>query len=305
MNVDIGATMPKLEITTMIGCPLMCTFCPQDQLNRSYRDPVRKLTVSTFETVLSKLTPDYEIIFAGYTEPWANPLCNEFVKIALERKFKISIYTTLYNIDLVRAEELAHILESNYRLVKDFWIHLPDRQNNMRGFKYSPEYDQVLQRMLRLRHIRVSSMTMDADSLPHPMITTNVKPVNWYLHTRADNLNQADIGTQPVHQPPKYEYIVECTRDAELKSNILLPNGDVMLCCMDYGLKHRLGNLLESSLDQVLNGPERNRVLELSNQLGFTDQLLCKSCNDAFCHTPWNNKKVHEMVLIKDPEFRL
>jgi len=25
--------------------------------------------------------------------------------------------------------------------------------------------------------------------------------------------------------------------------NVLLPNGDVVLCCMDYGLDHILGNL--------------------------------------------------------------
>ena len=28
--------MPTMEITTMVGCPLMCTFCPQDGLKNSY-----------------------------------------------------------------------------------------------------------------------------------------------------------------------------------------------------------------------------------------------------------------------------
>lgn len=289
----------------MIGCPLMCTFCPQDKLTLAYKDPVRKMTTETFKTVLDKLTPDYQIVFAGYTEPWANPLCNQFVKTALEQKFQISIYTTLYNINIEQANELATMLEENWRLVVDFWIHLPDQNNNMRGFKHSTEYDQVLSRMLKLQRVKVNTMTMDSQSRPHPDITVNVKPSNWYLHTRADNLNQQYIQDQPVHQPPQYEYIVECTRDSELKSNILLPNGDVILCCMDYGLKHRLGNLLHSNLDEINNSAERKKVLELSNQLGFTKELLCKSCNDAYCHTPWNNDQVHQMVLAQDPNFKL
>jgi radical SAM protein with 4Fe4S-binding SPASM domain len=297
--------MPSLEITTQIGCPLMCTFCPQDKLNKAYRDPIRKMTLETFQTVLSKLTPDYRIIFAGYTEPWANPLCNQFVAFALKQGFKISIYSTLYNINIDQAKELATLLDQYHDQVVDFWIHYPDRNGNMRGFKYSQEYEQVLNCIQSMRHVRTFSMTMDSESKIHPSINANVKPVSWYLHTRADNLDLEDIKGQPVNAPPKYEYIVECTRDKNLKSNILLPNGDVILCCMDYGLKHKLGNLLESSLDQVIDSEERKKVLELSNQLGYTDKLLCKSCNDAFCHTPWNNKKVYEIVLKQDPEFRL
>ena len=27
---------PVMELTTMIGCPLMCTFCPQDALRTQY-----------------------------------------------------------------------------------------------------------------------------------------------------------------------------------------------------------------------------------------------------------------------------
>jgi len=297
--------MPSLEITTQIGCPLMCTFCPQDKLAKAYKDPVRKMTVETFQTVLNKLPLDYKIIFAGYTEPWANPLCSQFVLMALERNFNISIYSTLYNIDITQANDLAELLEKHHKQVDEFWIHLPDKNSNMRGFKYSEEYENVLRRMLSMKKISVYSMTMDAESIINPSIKTNVKPVNWYLHTRADNLTISDIRDQLINPPPKYEYIVECTRDKDLKSNILLPNGDVILCCMDYGLKHRLGNLLKSTLDEVINGSERLSVLELSGQLGYTDELLCKSCNDALCHTPWNNKKVYELVLAHNPEFKL
>ena len=34
--------MPTIEITTMIGCPLMCNVCPQDKLIKSYKGKLKK-----------------------------------------------------------------------------------------------------------------------------------------------------------------------------------------------------------------------------------------------------------------------
>jgi radical SAM protein with 4Fe4S-binding SPASM domain len=95
---------------------------------------------------------------------------------------------------------------------------------------------------------------------------------------------------------------VECTRNKEYQANVLLPNGDVMLCCMDYSLKHNLGNLLTSSYDEVINGNEVKKVAALNKKIGYSDEVLCRSCNDGFCHTPWNNKEVYEIVKQLDPD---
>lgn len=296
--------MKQLEITTQVGCPLMCTFCPQDKLRQSYTDPVKKMSLDTFTTVLNKLPNDVEIIFAGYTEPWANKLCNQFVKLALEKNYRIAIYTTLYNITIDECDELVSILLQYKHLVKEIWIHLPDAQGNMLGFKYSQEYVTVLQKIksLKLKGIMVAEMTMDDKAAVDKQINVVTKPVNWYLHTRADNLTRENIKGQAVREPPKYSYIVECTRNKDYHSNILMPNGDVILCCMDYGLKHRLGNLLTQSYDEILNSPEIQRIIHLNNQIEYSDETLCRSCDDGFCRTPWNDKEVYELVKRVAPE---
>ena len=41
-----------------------------------------------------------------------------------------------------------------------------------------------------------------------------------------------------------------------LYHNVLLPNGDVSLCCMDYGLDHVIGNLNTQSYEQVIPEPQ-------------------------------------------------
>ena len=74
---------------------------------------------------------------------------------------------------------------------------------------------------------------------------------------------------------------------------------------MDYGLKHILGNILEQSYEEIINGAEMTRIKRLANELGYTDELLCKSCNDANCRTPWNDAKILALMQEKDPNFSI
>jgi radical SAM protein with 4Fe4S-binding SPASM domain len=279
----------------------MCTFCPQDKLQKAYQDPIRKLTVENFKLVLDKLPVDVEIIFAGYTEPWANKHCNEFVRMSLEKGHNIQIYTTLYGILVEQCYELVAILKKHPQQLKQFWIHLPDSKGNMLGWRHSSEYDHVLQ--IIKSGINCHEMTMDEHAQVSSEITVATNPVNWYLHTRADNLDISKIQSQPVHISPKYEFVVECTRNKNLHSNVLLPNGDIVLCCMDYSLKHILGNLFKDSYQDILNSKELARVRELNNQLKFSDKVLCRSCQDGYCKTPWNDFEVYERVKSINPEI--
>jgi hypothetical protein len=42
-----------------------------------------------------------------------------------------------------------------------------------------------------------------------------------------------------------------CAKSPTHLVNVMLPNGDVVLCCNDYGLKHPLGNLLETRFEDL------------------------------------------------------
>jgi len=43
----------------------------------------------------------------------------------------------------------------------------------------------------------------------------------------------------------------QCVRSPSFEQNVMLPNGDVYLCCMDYGLKHKLGNLFKTNFNNL------------------------------------------------------
>jgi hypothetical protein len=59
--------------------------------------------------------------------------------------------------------------------------------------------------------------------------------------SRAGNIE----GKMDVPTPTKLKGPIRCRSCNDLLNhNVLLPNGDVLLYCMDYGMKHILGNLL-------------------------------------------------------------
>ena len=65
--------MPTLEITTTIGCPLACTFCPQDKLSIAYGNTTSKrLEISTFKEIIAKIPKYVRIDFSGYVEPFSH-----------------------------------------------------------------------------------------------------------------------------------------------------------------------------------------------------------------------------------------
>ena len=88
-----------LEITTMIGCPLMCTYCPQDTLRTAYGSDVKYMSLEDFKTIIDKVPKHVRLDFSGQAEPWVNPACTDMFEYAVKSGFRTAIFTTLYNWD--------------------------------------------------------------------------------------------------------------------------------------------------------------------------------------------------------------
>ena len=65
--------MPSIEFTLMVGCPLKCTFCPQDRLRGIYGKNTKYLSPDDFKTILSKIPSHVRIDFSGMAEPGPTP----------------------------------------------------------------------------------------------------------------------------------------------------------------------------------------------------------------------------------------
>lgn len=291
----------NIEITTYIGCPLVCNYCPQDTLLSKYKGDnytgKKIMSLDLFKSMLSKIPKEVQILFSGYVEPWTNPACTDMVIHTLEGGYRVSIFTTLQGMSEDDADRAIDILREKYDQLNILCIHLPDKDMFMRGWKNTPVYFNVLDKFFRfynekggIHYPKLQIMTMDKNGEPHPSIVEryglNEVSGGFTGWDRAGSLNieknKVDEGVMVAGVKNTFKNGCSATPSTYYNHQVLLPNGDIQICCMDYGLKNKLGNLNDlARWEDIFNTPEYKRIEELSNLAEYTDELICKSCDQA------------------------
>jgi organic radical activating enzyme len=262
--------MASIEITTTIGCRIRCTYCPQDKLMQAYtkRSNVTIMTFDTFKQCLDKIPMGVHIHFSGMAEPWLNPVCTKMLLYAHQRGYEIAVYTTTVG---MLTSDVKNIESIPFR---HFNVHLADKERYSK-IEVNDTYLKTIDAILKSNIQNREYMTMGE---LHPEVKKLIKKriTRTRMASRAGNL---DGKTYPPI-PPRLKGPIRCRSAGNLfNHNVLLPNGEVLLCCMDYGMQHILGNLISSNYTSLFNGKE---FYEL--QKGLNDDsldILCRYCENA------------------------
>jgi len=161
-----------------------------------------------------------------------------------------------------------------------FCLHLPD-QERIAKHPITPRYIEVLEYFKSVQHeiqgFYVMCMGEVHEDVKHIFPTAHV-PEFW---SRAGNLlGEAIIKPELQKFQDRFKHMdhgdqeMTCGCVEDLYHNVVLPNGDVSLCCMDYGLKHIIGNIFEQDYDDIIPAP-------------FTTFKLCQTCENGI--KPKNN----------------
>jgi radical SAM protein with 4Fe4S-binding SPASM domain len=96
------------------------------------------------------------------------------------------------------------------------------------------------------------------------------------IQDRAGNLDTTAVVAQvkkPVTTAASPKGWLECDR---IYQNVVLPNGDVALCCNDWKTEYLLGNLKRDSLEDLHRSEVFRRVLRGLRRSGTP--ILCRTC---------------------------
>lgn len=255
---------PTMEFTTSIpkkGCVVDCVFCPQRILERSYIDEERYLTLDNFKRAVDKLPHNVRVTFAGFTEPWLNKDCSDMLLYAHENGHPIAVFTTGIGMkveDVYKIKNVPYDLGPNGRFV----LHLPDNERRAKH-PITKNYIEVLEAFKEVHHEIQGFYTMAMGTVHNDvkhLFPEAVVPAFW---SRAGNLvGEAMLKPELLNLQQEYKSIYQgeeprtCGCDEHLYHNIMLPNGDVSLCCMDYSLKFIIGNLFEQSYEEIAPKPQ-------------------------------------------------
>ncbi len=279
--------MPTLEITTRLGCALACRFCPQDRLVKAYPkgDP-RDLSLIDFIHVLDKLPRHVRVDFSGMSEPWLNPHATAMAVYAFECERQVAIYTTLQGMAPDDAVLLIEGFGDRISPETPWVLHLPDGDGHMTGWRPSESYRATLAHFLAFQRRRprpgLSLMTMSADgAVAEPLRDLVPERLTPFVGiSRVENLDRAVFTPSALLAQVRHTAAVMCASTPFFDHNTMLPNGDVLLCCMDYGQGHVLGNLLRQSYEEIHAGPAMGAV-RVRAMAASDGPLICRRCHNA------------------------
>jgi len=270
--------VPCLDITTGMGCRVNCKYCPQDTLLRKYfkDNPYREkyLTENTFKKCMENMPAHANYQFCGMAEPFLNPDCFNLIRIACDAGHTVNLYTTLVGLD---EEMLYSVMELPIDYVT---LHVADARGYAK-INITDEYYHLLDIALNYQRSD-GKMFVDmcnAQAEPDARVAEMCKGkyiISSTLIDRAGNLEGKDLVSKQIETGK-----ISCgVCGKALNKNELLPDGTLLLCCMDYGMKHPLGNLKEQSYDEIMNATEIKKIRE-GMESDFTKNILCRSCSCA------------------------
>ena len=225
----------------------MCPYCPQDKLVGAYKGE-RVMSLNTFKKCIDKVENEVKIGFTGMCEPFLNPNCMRMVKYAAG-EHPVYIGTTLVGFKERYIKKLEKIE------LTEFAVHLPG-DNDI--FKVDIDI---------LKKVAESKITNKSFHY-HGEPRDEFKFLDTWsagIHSRAGNIDNL--------KTDKIEGAVYCERN--MAHPVLLPNGNLVLCCMDFGLEHIIGNLITQSIDEIYDGREFCKVVKANQQ---ESNSICHGC---------------------------
>lgn len=264
-----------VEFNLVAHCVHNCKYCPQG-LHKSVYKGNKVMKFEDYCSMVDKL-PTSCISIAGFCEPFSNPRCTDMIEYATKNKHMVIIYTSLAG---MKPDDYDR-LRKNYG-VRGFTVHLPDNLKNS-VFKITDEYREMLKYVIGHPMGGWCNFEYSVHGTQAASEITDIlrlQNVVYRIHDRAGCLNvkepSADI--QQVHWKSGQ---MRCANGfgAYQESGLVLPDGTVVACCMDWGMKYKFGNLLTQTWDSVMQSPLR--VTLAQSRLTGKPDTMCRHCAEA------------------------
>jgi radical SAM protein with 4Fe4S-binding SPASM domain len=279
-----------LEITTRIGCKVDCVLCPQLKLIQEYSkcSNVNVLTMEIYKNCIDKVPASVRIDFSGMAEPWLNPDATQMLLYAAQKGHRIAVYTTLVGMTI---DDFNRIKGIDFT---EFVIHLPDIDGNSK-IMVTAEYLQLLQCIVSTAPDKLKQLLKFCAHGPTPAEVRKIVDVNMRLsiHDRAGNVEDSGgIKMNRVHHRGRIQC---CLSGIDLNHNVLLPDGRVVLCCMDYGMEYIMGNLMQDKYSDVLVNEKKEFIRQ---HLDYEqNSVLCRKCSFAM-----PKRRIFSISMVKNEE---
>lgn len=261
--------LDSIELTLAMGCPLNCHYCPQKLLlNRYFENDQHRshmMSFDTFKTILTRVKKGGSVCFSGMCEPFLNPECDDMILYAYQQGYRILLLTTLQGFHKGSIDKLKNIDFDSITL------HIPDKEGNSK-FIITEEYLELL----KLFHENFHVSSYSCHGTIHPVVEPYINKKIFLSNTMFDRAGNLEYDMQKYEPKGEIICMVGTNESSGSWTPEVLPDGTLTLCCMDYGMKHILGNIVTSELEEILDGKEYHTFQKGLKQ--DTIDILCRKC---------------------------
>jgi len=272
-------------LETVAGCNARCAFCPNG--NGSSKIPPGKMDWELFRKIIDESTAHRIRRISPYlmNEPLLDRDIGNKIRYIAERRGTDSFLIKLNTNASLLDEEMARSLIGSWLDRIHFSCHGISREayeTSMQGLSLDKTLANI-DRFLDLRNKNGSknpkaAVTMVKTKLIEqelPRIKTYWESRGVSVHIRPlENRATPEIGSKglALESWRKFSWCKRLFTQANI-----LTNGDMVLCCVDYGYTTVLGNVGETSIAEVWNS-EKAKDIRRRFLSGNTEGLPCHTC---------------------------
>ena len=266
-----------IEITNI--CNLKCEFCPETKRTKQYME------VEEFEKIIKKIYKYTKLVCLHVKgEPLLHSQLEQILEILEKYNLKANITTngTLIknNIEILKKSKALRQINFSIHSIKE--NKSINKQYLQDIFECSEELDNTIisYRLWNLKNIRENDINSSIiEEIEKYYNIPNLKQQlikNEFLEIKKKMFINQDIEfTWPnINQ----NIIIEKGRCLALKDQIaILVDGTVVPCCLDNNGDIPLGNILQETIEEIL---EKQKVIEIKKNFenGVITCKLCKRC---------------------------
>ena len=266
-----------VEITNV--CNLKCKFCPETSREKAF------MSAENFEYIISKIHKYTNLVYLHVKgEPLLHSKLGEILKILEKYDLKANITTngTLIKEKLEIIKKSTAVRQINFSINSIMQNEGANEQYLQDIFESVEELKDVIisYRLWNLKSIRendVNSFIIKAIEKYYNIqnLKQKLSENNFFELKKKVFINQDIEFTWP---DIKLENVIESGRCLALKEQIaILVDGTVVPCCLDNNGDIPLGNILEESLEDILNSP-KSAVIKKNFENSIITCKLCKTC---------------------------
>tara|TARA_B100001245_G_C22887317_1_gene427014 strand:- start:1050 stop:2051 length:1002 start_codon:yes stop_codon:yes gene_type:complete len=252
----------KIEITTTVGCAMMCTYCPQTQYKTKGKNLPVAMDFEIFKKAMSNVPKDYTVHWTGYSEALHHKDFSKMADYLKQMGYQQHLGTTMFG----RQISIEYLSYS--KVFKSINFHLPDDENLMK-LKVDDNYIEGLEKAIRFQSSILNKKNLDIMVIGKNFHKNIRKIIDQLLYEKVIQKSQIDIRKHIVSRAGQVEKMESFKMNEKINKNnadhdklyycswgrlgqgVMLPDATLAMCCCDYSLEYISGSLIKENLKSI------------------------------------------------------